>query len=41
MFGRMNKMAAWEFFLQDGGLSESLTHKMAAFMSFTHKMVPS
>jgi len=30
MFGRMNKMAAWEFFLQDGGLSESFTRKMAA-----------
>jgi len=31
MFGRMNKMASWEFFLQDGGLSESLTHKIAAW----------
>jgi len=43
-------MAAWEFCLQDGGVSEGFTHKMAAcefclqdggnaaFLSFTHKM---
>jgi len=27
----MTKMAAWEFFLQDGGVSESFTHKMVAW----------
>jgi len=27
----MTKMAAWEFFLQNGGVSESLIHKMAAW----------
>jgi len=27
----MTKMAAGEFFLQDGGVSESFTHKMAAW----------
>ena len=31
MFCRMTKMAAWEFFLQDGGVSESFTHKMVAW----------
>jgi len=25
-----HKMAAWEFCLQDGGISEDFTHKMAA-----------
>ena len=30
MFCRMTKMAAWEFCLQDGGVSESFTHNMAA-----------
>jgi len=27
----MTKMAAWEFCLQDGGVSEGFTHKMAAW----------
>ena len=31
MFCRMTKMAAWEFCLQDGGVSESFTHKIAAW----------
>ena len=26
-----HKMAAWEFCLQDGGVSEGFTHKMAAW----------
>jgi len=26
-----HKMAAWEFCLQDGGISEDFTHKMAAW----------
>ena len=26
-----HKMAAWEFSLQDGGVSEGFTHKMAAW----------
>jgi len=27
----MTKMAAWEFCLQNGGVSEGFTHKMAAW----------
>jgi len=27
----MTKMAVWEFCLQDGGVSESFTHKLAAW----------
>jgi len=27
----MTKMAAWKFFLQNGGISEGFTHKMAVW----------
>ena len=30
VFCRLTKMVTWEFFLQDGGVSEGFTHKMAA-----------
>ena len=31
LFCHMTKMAAWKFFLQNGGISEGFTHKMAVW----------